>query len=108
MREGVRERERERERECVCVFVFWPDELVADCDTMHGLVKEYRETRKILLNIEHRLMLAMTPDYDQLPLIGKVCVCVCVVCVCVCVLIPTHTHRWRCSSTRLATRQGRT
>jgi len=47
-------------------------EWVPDCDTMHGLVKEYRETRKILLNIEHRLMLAMTPDYDQLPLIGKV------------------------------------
>jgi FKBP12-rapamycin complex-associated protein len=47
-------------------------EWVPDCDTLHALVKEYRETRKILLNIEHRLMLAMTPDYDQLPLMGKV------------------------------------
>ena len=43
-----------------------------DCDTLHALVKEYRETRKILLNIEHRLMLAMAPEYDQLPLMGKV------------------------------------
>ena len=73
---------------CVCVCVYSGlIEFVADCDTMHGLVKEYRETRKILLNIEHRLMLAMTPDYDQLPLIGKVCVCLCVVRVCVCVFV---------------------
>ena len=27
---------------------------------------------QILLNIEHRLMLAMAPDYDNLPLINKV------------------------------------
>jgi FKBP12-rapamycin complex-associated protein len=47
-------------------------EWVPDCDTLHALVKEYRETRKILLNIEHRLMLAMAPEYDQLPLMGKV------------------------------------
>lgn len=47
-------------------------EWVPDCDTLHTLVKEYRETRKILLNIEHRLMLAMAPEFDQLPLMGKV------------------------------------
>ena len=30
---------------------------VPDTDTLHVLVKEYRESKKILLNIEHRLML---------------------------------------------------
>ena len=30
---------------------------VPDTDTLHILIKEYREHRKILLNIEHRLML---------------------------------------------------
>lgn len=30
---------------------------VQDSDTLHILVKEYRDSRKILLNIEYRLML---------------------------------------------------
>jgi FKBP12-rapamycin complex-associated protein len=30
---------------------------VQDSDTLHILVKDYRESRKILLNIEYRLML---------------------------------------------------
>ena len=30
---------------------------VPHCDTLHTLMREYREARKILLNIEHRLML---------------------------------------------------
>jgi FKBP12-rapamycin complex-associated protein len=30
---------------------------VQDTDTMHVLIKDYREARKILLNIEHRLIL---------------------------------------------------
>jgi len=30
---------------------------VQDSDTLHVLVRDYRETRKILLNIEYRLML---------------------------------------------------
>lgn len=34
------------------------------CDTLHSLIKGYRDTRKILLNIEHRLMLQMAPDYQ--------------------------------------------
>ena len=29
---------------------------VPHCDTMHSLIRDYRESRKILLNIEHRLM----------------------------------------------------
>ena len=44
---------------------------VAQCDTLHALIKEYREARKILLNIEHRLMLQMAPDYDALPVLNK-------------------------------------
>jgi FKBP12-rapamycin complex-associated protein len=30
---------------------------VQDSDTLHVLVRDYRESRKILLNIEYRLML---------------------------------------------------
>lgn len=30
---------------------------VPHCDTLHALIRDYRESRKILLNIEHRLML---------------------------------------------------
>ena len=42
------------------------------CDTLHTLIKEYRDSRKILLNIEHRLMVQMMSDYDSLTLIQKV------------------------------------
>lgn len=41
-------------------------------DTLHALVREYRLPRNILLNIEHRLMLHMAPDYELLPLMHKV------------------------------------
>ena len=44
---------------------------VAQCDTLHALIKEYREAKKIILNVEHRLMLAMAPDYDALPVLNK-------------------------------------
>jgi len=33
---------------------------VQDSDTFHVLVREYREARKILLNIENRLMLQVS------------------------------------------------
>ncbi|KAI9910180.1 hypothetical protein PsorP6_010397 [Peronosclerospora sorghi] len=45
---------------------------VPHCDTLHQLIRDYREARKILLNIEHRLMLQMAPDYDSLTLLEKV------------------------------------
>ncbi|KAL4777755.1 armadillo-type protein [Aspergillus nidulans var. acristatus] len=45
---------------------------VTNSDTLHALIKEYRETRRILLNIEHRIMLQMAPDYDNLTLMQKV------------------------------------
>ncbi|ODA76987.1 hypothetical protein RJ55_07504 [Drechmeria coniospora] len=45
---------------------------VPHSDTLHVLIREYRESRKILLNIEHRIMLQMAPDYDNLTLMQKV------------------------------------
>jgi len=45
---------------------------VMRCDTFHQLIRKYRDARKILLNIEHRLMLQMCSDYETLPLINKV------------------------------------
>ncbi|ODN03392.1 Serine/threonine-protein kinase mTOR, partial [Orchesella cincta] len=41
-------------------------------DTLHTLIHDYREKKKILLNIEHRIMLRMAPDYDHLTLMQKV------------------------------------
>jgi len=45
---------------------------VPNSDTLHVLIREYRESRKILLNIEHRIMLQMAPDYEGLTLMQKV------------------------------------
>ncbi|KAG7662855.1 TOR1 [[Candida] subhashii] len=45
---------------------------VPNSDTFHVLIKGYRESRSIMLNIEHRLLLQMAPDYDILTLLQKV------------------------------------
>lgn len=45
---------------------------VPNCDTLHHLIREYRDARKIAVNMEHRLMLAFAPDYENLTLIAKV------------------------------------
>ena len=45
---------------------------VPNCDTLHALIRDFRDTRKILLNIEHRLMLQMAPTYDSLGTLQKV------------------------------------
>ena len=45
---------------------------VPNTDTLHALIREYRDARKIPLNVEHRLMLGMAPDYDHLTVIQKV------------------------------------
>ena len=45
---------------------------VPGCDTLHSLIREYREHKKIALNLEHRIIIGMSPEYDQLPLINKV------------------------------------
>ncbi|KAH9655471.1 serine/threonine-protein kinase TOR [Citrus sinensis] len=47
-------------------------EWVPNCDTLHYLIREYRDARKITLNQEHKYMLSFAPDYDHLPLIAKV------------------------------------
>ena len=41
-------------------------------DTLHQLIREYRESRDIALNIEHQMMLHMAPDYDKLSIPMKV------------------------------------
>ncbi|KAJ0174518.1 hypothetical protein K1T71_009626 [Dendrolimus kikuchii] len=45
---------------------------VPHCDTLHSLIRDYREKRKILLNIEHRIMQRMASDLDKLMLMQKV------------------------------------
>lgn len=45
---------------------------VKDSDTLHVLIKDYRDSRKVLLNIEYRLMLQMAPDYESLILLQKI------------------------------------
>lgn len=45
---------------------------VRNCDTMHALIREYRESRHIALNAEHRIMQSAAPNYDQMMVIQKV------------------------------------
>eukprot|EP00471_Norrisiella_sphaerica_P000306 CAMPEP_0184486668 /NCGR_PEP_ID=MMETSP0113_2-20130426/8143_1 /TAXON_ID=91329 /ORGANISM="Norrisiella sphaerica, Strain BC52" /LENGTH=1615 /DNA_ID=CAMNT_0026868649 /DNA_START=27 /DNA_END=4875 /DNA_ORIENTATION=+ len=47
-------------------------EWVPHCDTIHLLIKEYRDRQKILLNIEQRIMVNMAPSYQTLSLIQKI------------------------------------
>jgi FKBP12-rapamycin complex-associated protein len=51
-----------------CGLIGW----VQNCDTLHTLIRDYREYKKIPLNIEQRLMLQVAPDYDNLTLMQKV------------------------------------
>ncbi|CAK5267693.1 unnamed protein product [Mycena citricolor] len=45
---------------------------VQDSDTLHVLVRDYREARKVVLNIEYRMMIQMAPDYENLTVLQKV------------------------------------
>jgi len=45
---------------------------VGKTDTLHALIREYREPRRIPLIVEQKLMEYMAPDYDKLPLVNKV------------------------------------
>jgi FKBP12-rapamycin complex-associated protein len=45
---------------------------VPHCETLHSLIRDYRESKKILLNTENREMLKMAPDYDLLTVMQKV------------------------------------
>ncbi|KAJ6556571.1 phosphatidylinositol 3-kinase [Mycena vulgaris] len=46
--------------------------IIQESDTLHELVRDYRHSIKLLLNIEYRLMLQMAPDYENLPLLQKI------------------------------------
>ncbi|XP_024523697.1 serine/threonine-protein kinase TOR, partial [Selaginella moellendorffii] len=45
---------------------------VPNCDTLHHLIREYRDARKVPVNAEHRAMVSFAPDLDHLTLIAKV------------------------------------
>jgi serine/threonine-protein kinase mTOR len=47
-------------------------EWVPDCDTMHALVKTFRENRRVMPNVEHKVMLRVAPEPERLPLLHKV------------------------------------
>lgn len=51
-----------------CGVVGW----VPHCDTLHSLIRDYRETKKVPLNMENREMMKMAPDYDLLTVCQKV------------------------------------
>lgn len=38
---------------------------VPHCDTLHSLICDYREQRKIVINAEQRLIFQMAPDYES-------------------------------------------
>ena len=38
---------------------------VPHSDTLHTLIRDYREKKKILLNIEHRIMLRVSLSYSR-------------------------------------------
>lgn len=48
---------------------------VPHCDTLHALIRDWREKKKILLNIEHRIMMRMAQDLEHLTLMQKVLLC---------------------------------
>ena len=45
---------------------------VPHCDTLHCLIRDYRESLSIPLNLENREMIALAPNYDSLPAMQKV------------------------------------
>jgi phosphatidylinositol kinase/protein kinase (PI-3 family) len=47
-------------------------EWVPHCDTLHILIKQYRDARHIMLSIEQMLLLRMAPDYLTMSSIQKV------------------------------------
>ena len=46
---------------------------VPNCDTLHDLIRSYRESRKIMLDVENKLILQVAPAkmYDSLPVMHK-------------------------------------
>jgi phosphatidylinositol kinase/protein kinase (PI-3 family) len=50
-----------------CGVVGW----VPHCDTLHSLIRDYRQSKKILLNMENREMLKIAPDFELLTIMQK-------------------------------------
>ena len=51
-----------------CGVVGW----VPHSDTLHSLIRDYRQGKKVPLNMENREMLRIAPDYDLLTIMQKV------------------------------------
>mmetsp|Transcript_21493 Transcript_21493/g.52973 ORF Transcript_21493/g.52973 Transcript_21493/m.52973 type:complete len:3171 (+) Transcript_21493:99-9611(+) len=51
-----------------CGLVGW----VPHTDTLHSLIRDYRQSKKTPLNLEHREMTKLAPDYDMLTVMQKV------------------------------------
>lgn len=51
-----------------CGVVGW----VPHCETLHSMIRDYRQMKKIPLNMENREMLKIAPDYDLLSVMEKV------------------------------------
>jgi len=52
-------------------------EWVPSCDTLHSLIKQYRETvaaPTIPVAVEHNIMRGKFPRYEEVPLINKLCI----------------------------------
>ena len=47
-------------------------EWLLNCDTLHSLIREYREKKKLILNFEHKIIQKLTTDYEHLTAIQKV------------------------------------
>uniref|UniRef100_A0A915Q5B5 Serine/threonine-protein kinase TOR n=1 Tax=Setaria digitata TaxID=48799 RepID=A0A915Q5B5_9BILA len=45
---------------------------VPNCDTLHSLIRDYRERKGILLSMEHKIMQNFANDLDQMTLLQKV------------------------------------
>lgn len=39
---------------------------------MHQLIRDYRQQRQIVLNVEHRTMQRIAPDFDKLPAVQRI------------------------------------
>lgn len=54
------------------VFHFMRCDSLQHCDLLHSLIRDYRQSKRIPLNMENREMLKIAPDYDMLTVMQKV------------------------------------
>ena len=52
-----------------CLFLLFKRARVPSCDTLHSLIRDHRERTNTPLNVEVRLMMQITPDYEALSVI---------------------------------------